>query len=140
MERGNLAIDGRQSAVFVFENLIATCAHGKTEKGLIRLRRFDAALDLWHFDYRVLDYMHGLMSRYGVPVEVLTWHPHGFARVLADRLWDHDLPVRDVYAGDYENVSQQIAIDGSVSIVYDADKHHRWGYGWKCRELDFGTY
>lgn len=139
MERGQLASDRQPATLFVFEGLLAKLTSPRIEKQLLRLRRFEAALDCWEFDYRVCDYVESCMSRYLRPVEIITWRPHGFARVLADRLWTMDIPVRDVIAGgDYRHLSQQIAVDDEVMIVYDPE--HTSGYGWKAREFDIGRY
>ena len=137
MERGELALDGRLATVFVFDGLIANCFRPKAAKWALRRRHWENALEFWAFDQRVCSYMHALMARYNVPVEVITWQPHGFARVLSDRLWDMELPVRDVTAGEYKNMSQNLAIDQGVSIVYDPDPHHRFAYGYKVREVNW---
>lgn len=137
MERGELAIDGRASTVFVFDGLIANCFRPQAAKWAVRRRHWEAALDFWEFDRRVCQYMYALMSRYLIPVEVITYQPHGFARVLKDRLFDMDLPVRDVTAGEFKNFSQVFAIDKSISTVYDPDPKHRLSYGYKVREVNF---
>ena len=137
MERGDLAIDGRQATVFVFDGLIANCFRPKAEKWALRRRHWEAALDFWEFDHRVCNFMHSLMSRYGVPVEVITWHPWGFARVLSDRLNGMQLPVRDVQAAEFKQASQIIAIDPGITTVYDADPQHRMSYGFKVREVNW---
>ena len=137
MERGDLAIDSRAATVFVFDGLIANCFRPKAVKWALRRRHYEEAMEYWAFDHRVCNYMHALMSRYGVPVEVITWQPHGFSKVLADRLWGMDLPVREVTAGEYKNMSQTLAIDPSVTTVYDPDPTHRFGYGYKVREVNW---
>ena len=68
-------------------------------------------------------------------VEVLTWHPAGFAEVVHDRLWTLGVQVRETRASSYGYESQKIATDPTVSVVYDADPAHRMGYGFKAREL-----
>lgn len=135
MERGDLAIDNRAATVFVFDGLVASCYREKAAKWAVRRHHWDNALEYWAFDVRVCNYMDALMSRYGNPVEVITWQPHGFARVLSDRLWDMGLPVRDVTAGEYKHMSQNLAIDTGINIVYDPDPHHRYGYGYKVKEI-----
>ena len=139
MERGDLAIDGRAATVFVFDGLIANCFRPKAEKWALRRRHWEAALDFWAFDHRVCNYMHALMSRYLIPVEVITWHPHGFAHALSDRLNDMQLPVREVTATDYTQASMIIATDPNINTVYDADPHHRMSYGYKVREVNFNA-
>jgi hypothetical protein len=137
VERGDLAIDNRAATVFVFDGLIANCFRPQAVKWALRRRHWENAMDLWAFDHRVCNYMDALMRKYNVPVEVITWQPHGFARVLSDRLWEMQLPVRDVIAGTYKNMSQTIAIDTGVSTVYDPDPHHRYAYGYKVREVSW---
>ena len=46
--------------------------------------------------------------------------------------------MRDVYAGEYKDISPNLATDPGVSTVYDPDPHHRFGYGYKARkEVNF---
>jgi hypothetical protein len=136
MERGRLGVDERPSTVFVFEGLIGKLTRPITERTSLRLHQWGVALDQWQIDYRVCDYMKALASRHQVPIEVLTWHPEGFATVLHDRLWALDVPVRETKASVYEYASQWIATDPNVNTVYDVD--HRFGYGFKAREFDIG--
>ena len=134
MERGDLTVDNRPGTVFVFDGLIANCFRPKVEKWAVRRHHWAEALEYWAFDVTVCNYMLDLMGRYNVPVEVITWHPHGFAKVLSDHLWDMGLPVRDVIGGDFKNLQQNLAMDPTVSTVYDPDLHHRFSYGYKVRE------
>lgn len=138
MDRGgDLAIDNRPAHVFVFDGLIANCFRPKAAKWDLRRRNYEAALDYWAFDHRVCNYMDAIMRRYNTPVEVITWQPHGFAKVLADRLWEMELPVREVTAGEYKNLSPNFAIDKNIGTVYDPDMSHRFGYGYKVREVNW---
>lgn len=136
MERGELAADERRAAIFVFDGLLANCEHPRYERRALKQRDWEKALDAWVWNYRAVDFAYNLMSRYDTPVEVITWHAHGFARTLSDRLYDMGLPVRDVTGGDYERLSQTIAIDNNINTVFDPDPAHRWGYGWKVREFN----
>ena len=82
----------------------------------------------------VCDRMHWLLSR-DVPVDVVTWRPHGFSEALRDLLWEHNVPVRDVKSGSYANLSPWVATDPYTSTVYDPDPDHRYGYGFKARDF-----
>lgn len=139
MERGQLGIENRQATVFVFDGLVAKIQRPRTERMALRLHQWETALSAWEFDLQVCDYMNALMSRYSVPIDVITWRPKGFADALLDRLWDLDVTVRRVRTGTYQALSQHIAIDNEVSVVFDADPAHRSGYGWKCREWMTGV-
>jgi len=139
MERGQLGIENRAVTVFVFEGLVGNLQRPRAEKMALRLHQWETALGAWAFDLTVCDYICALINR-GVPVDVITWHPKGFADSLIDRLWDLDVPIRGVRIGTYQGLSQHIAIDQEVTAVFDADPAHRNGYGWKCREFNKGAW
>jgi len=140
MERGQLGVDDRPATVFVFDGLIAVCEQPRLERWHLRLRHWDQALQAWTFDYRVCDYIYNLIGRYNLPIDVVTWRPSGFAAALHDRLWEMDVPVRETKSAVYRSLSQRIATDPMVSIVYDADESHRYAYGYKRREFSIGRY
>ena len=85
MELGELGVDETPAIVLVFEGVLAHCTHPILERAALRVRGWTAAVDQWEFDYKVCDMANQLMSR-GAMVEVLTWHPAGFAEVVHDRL------------------------------------------------------
>lgn len=134
MELGELGVNETPAIVLVFEGVLAHCTHPILERAALRVRGWTAAVDQWEFDYKVCDMANQLMSR-GAMVEVLTWHPAGFAEVVHDRLWTLGVQVRETRASSYGYESQKIATDPTVSVVYDADPAHRMGYGFKAREL-----
>jgi hypothetical protein len=136
MERGQLGLDDRPSIVFVFDGLIAKLKSRRLLSLYCRAHQWEAALSLWEFDYRVCDYTAMMISRYGTPVEVLTWQPYGFGDILYDRLWEMDVQVRSVRCSEYIYETSHIATDPSASLVYDANPEHRFGYGFKCRDFD----
>lgn len=140
MERGQLGIENRPCTVYVFEELIAHLEHPRTEKAALRLHKWETALDAWTFSVRVCDHMTALMGRHGTPIDVLTWRPIGFANALHDRLWYLDVPVRETKSATYPSASQHFATDPEVTLVYDADPAHRWGYGYKGREFSIGRF
>jgi hypothetical protein len=130
MERGQLGIEDQSVTAFVFEGLIAHPPSG-------RFRRKNDVTQ-WTFDIQVCDYIHDLITRRGVAVEVITWRTSGFAEAVHDQLWLMDVPVRQTRSGSYALLSHRIATDPTVSLVYDADPHHRFGYGFKAREFSIG--
>jgi hypothetical protein len=138
MQRGELSVSGRPAIYFVFDGLIADLANKRLERGLIRLHKWEMALDLWTFNVKVCDWMHTLIGR-DHPVDVLTWHTEGFAQVLSDRLYSMDVPVQTVHATEYRFASHRLATDHDVVCVYDPDPSHRFGYGFKCREFSPST-
>jgi hypothetical protein len=129
MERGQLGFEEQLSTVFVFEGLIAQPPSRK-----FRYKR----LETWSLNVQVLDYMADLINRHGVPVDVVTWQPPSFAEAVHDSLWDMGVFVRETKSGTYGYLSQHIATDTMVSLVYDPDPHHRFGYGYKAREFSIG--
>lgn len=135
MIRGKLGVEDTKATLFVFEGLIATVTHPRWEAFCRRTARWDKALTYWRFDTQVCDYMHDLMSRWNAVVEVLTWREPPFAELLYNRLWELDVPVRDVRSAVYRHASPWLATDPRVSVVYDADPDHRFGYGFKAREF-----
>lgn len=135
MIRGKLGIEEQTATIFVFEELLAHLERSLPEKYAVRLGRWERALSYWVFDQRVCDYVHTLVSRYQVPVDILTWRPSPFAAVLHDRLWEMDVQVRETRSASYRAVSPWIATDPTVGVVYDADPNHRFGYGFKAREF-----
>lgn len=140
MERGQLGVNVKPATVFVFEGLIATLERHRVEKMNIRARRWGAALDNWQFDFQVCDYMHTALSRLEMVIDVVTWRPMEFAELLHDRLWNMDVPVRETFSSDYRSMSPRVATDTGVTVVYDADPAHRFGYGYKARDFNIGRY
>lgn len=141
MELGQLGVpEPGPSVVFVFEGLIATLEQKRLEKTSIRLHRWEAALDCWAFDYRVLDYINAYMNRYQAYIQVITSRPPGFAELVHDRLWELDCTVDKTKSGNYRSLSQRFATDKAVGIVYDPDPAHRLGYGFKAREFNIGRF
>jgi hypothetical protein len=136
MERGELGVAYKPVTVFVFEGLIAQLKSPKTERLNLRAHRWDAALYNWAFDQQVLDYINAALQRFEAIVDVFTWHPPEFAQRLHDYLWQVDVPVRETKSTRYDVMSIRVATDPEVSIVYDPDPAHRWGYGFKAREFD----
>lgn len=139
MERGQLGIENRSVTVFVFEDLIGELQRPRAEKLALRLHQWETALAAWALNLIVCDYICSLNNK-GVPVDVITWRPKGFADALFDELWAHNIPVREMRRGTYQGLSQHIAIDSEVTAVFDADPAHRNGYGWKCREFNKGQW
>ena len=133
MERGQLGIENRQVTIFVFEGLVGHLRRPRVEQLNLKLGRWQAAVEAWDLDLAVCDHMASLVAM-NVPVDVITWRPSGFAHNLLNHLWDHEVPVRDVRIGSYRALSQHIATDREVTIVYDPDPAHRSGYGWKARQ------
>jgi hypothetical protein len=138
MERGELGISAKPGLVFVFEDLIAHCGHPRVEKGALRAHQWGVAVDQWVFDVQVRSYIQRMIDHYGVPIDVLTWRPIGFAEALHDRLWHYDMQVRSTRSVEYSMVSPQMATDPAITTVYDADPEHRFGYGFKAREFNLG--
>lgn len=135
MELGQLGSYRQPVTVFVFEGLVGVLDKPRAEKTALKMHRWPTALDCWHLDSHVLDYMMLLQSRFGVPVQVITSRPYEFALKLYDRLWQSDCPVDEVRSGDYEHFSPHFAIDPDVNSVYDPDPAHRFGYGFKARDF-----
>lgn len=138
MERGELGISARPGLVFVFEGLIAHLEHQRIEKAALRTHKWDIALDQWVFALDVRSYMQRMLSHYDTPIDVLTWRPIGFAEALYERLWYYDLPVRSTHSTTYAMASPQMATDPAITVVYDADPDHRFGYGFKARQFNVG--
>jgi hypothetical protein len=138
MERGELGISAKPGIVFVFEGLIATLQRGVVEKAALRAHKWNVALDQWTFDLEVRSYIQRMTDHYSIPVDVITWHPIGFAEALYDRLWYYDMHVHEVRSAEYSMASPQMALDPMVTAVYDADPNHRFGYGFKAREFNVG--
>lgn len=135
MERGQFGVVGRVATIFVFDDLIAHLVHPRAESIALKLRQWDIALDSWEFDQRVCDYINSLVSRYDIPVEVVTWRPTGFAHALHDRFAEMDVFVSETTSSKYEILSPRYATDQNVGIVYDADHAHQFGYGFKSRDF-----
>jgi hypothetical protein len=138
VEHGELGVRERPSTIFVFEGLIAQLEHKRRERTALRLHQWELALDQWVFDLQVRSHMQMLMERYGIPLQVLTWRPIGFADALHDRLWYYNIPVSFTKSSIYQMSSQEIATDPGITHVYDADPAHRFGYGFKVREFHAG--
>ena len=137
MLRGQLGRAERDKVLFVFEGLVGTLPErSRQEARCIRRKRWEWALDYWSFDYQVLDYINRTMQYHDV--EVVTWKPAGFAAVLHDRLWAAEVFVDATKSASYRSLSQRTATDTRVSLVYDPDPTHRWGYGFKAREFSIG--
>lgn len=134
MERGQFAVETLPCWLFVFDGLIAHCDRPKAERLAVRARRWTTAFSMWAVNYKVCDYMNLVMSR-GMQVEVLTWHEPEFAELVHDRLWSMGVRVRETRSSDYAWESPHIAVDSLVQVVFDPDPSHRFGYGWKAREL-----
>ena len=135
MERGKLDFTYAVATVFVFDGLIAELNSPRLYAADKLLGRWRQSLNYWDFNQHALDRMYELMSRFNVPVEVITWQPPQFAEVLNDRLWELKVPVRGTRSTSYPVASSSLAIDDDVNTVYDADPTHRFGYGFKGREL-----
>jgi len=138
MERGELGISAKPGIVFVFEGLIGHLQHERIEKMALRANRWEYALDQWTFDLEVRSYIQRMIKQFGTPIDVLTWHPIGFAEALHDRLWYYDVQVSDTRSTLYEIASPEMATDPAISVVFDAEPSHRFGYGFKCREFNAG--
>jgi hypothetical protein len=134
MERGKVAPFGRQVVYFVFDGLIATCQHQRQERTFLRLHQWSLAMDLWELEPKVCDWIFTVVG-YGYPVDVITWHPQGFADLISEKLWANDVPINEVHATEYRLISHRFATDNEVRCVYDPDPAHRFGYGFKAREF-----
>jgi hypothetical protein len=106
---------------------------------MIKLAYWQRALGCWEWDAQVLDHMHDMLSRFGARIEVITYRPTGFAQAVHDRLWELDVPVSDTSSVlSYQQASQRMATDPRIHTVYDGDRAHRYGYGFKAREFVAG--
>lgn len=135
---GNLGIERRSVTIFVFEELIAHLERPSFEKWALKGHKWAVALDCWEFDTDVCNWMYELMHRHNAVLDVMTWHPQGFADLVHERLWDIDIPVLSAKSAVFESVSPRLAIDDEVICVFDADPDHRFSYGFKSRELQLG--
>ena len=137
MERGDLGVVGQRSTIFVFEDLIAHLERKRYERTCRRAGAWRAALNAWAFDYQVCTHLRALIG-YEVPVVVVTWREPSFAELLHDHLWGLEVHVSETRSAVYSVLSPLVAVDSSISTVYDADPDHRFGYGYKGREFMLG--
>jgi hypothetical protein len=139
VERGEISTWYETTTVFVFEGLLAHCTATRREAAAVKAQQWEWALGYWEWDVQVLDHLHDMMARFQSQIEVVTWHPPGFATVLRDRIWELAVPVSDCFSAlSYGSLSQHLATDRNVTAVYDPDPQHRFGYGFKCRDFTLG--
>jgi hypothetical protein len=139
MERGELGVSDELTTVFVFDTLLAHCRYHRRETALLRMGSWQKALACWEWDAQVLDHMHDMLARFAARIEVITYRPTGFAQAVHDRLWELEVPVADTISVlSYQSASQRMATDPRIQTVYDGDRAHRFGYGFKAREFVAG--
>jgi hypothetical protein len=136
MEHGKLDFEsGGLVTVFIFDGLVATLQHPKLDRRAVKAQRWSAALYAWRFEPTVCAHLRRLVTQYGVTVEIVTWHPAGFAALVHERLWALDVPVAETHSEEFAEYSPRVATDCQISEVYDPDPDHRWAYGFKTREF-----
>lgn len=139
MLHGELAPGGQPTTVFIFDGLIAKLTSPRMNKFALKMRRYEMAIDdAWEFEIEALDYINHLAGKYGIPIEVVTWQPHGFARALQERFESMDVSVQRTKSEIYRHISPTIATDNEINMVYDPDPDHRFGYGYKARDFNTG--
>lgn len=134
MEAGDLGDSHATCRVFVFDGLVGHLGRPRLAKAAMRFRRWDLALEAWVLDLAVLKRIERLVAL-GVAADVMTWQPGGFAGVLSKALLELRVPVRTVYPAVFEYIAADLAMDRSVTAVYDPDSAHGTSYGFKARDL-----
>jgi hypothetical protein len=129
MQNNDLSNTPQPTVYVVWEELLATCGDMPKVRLLLKLRRYQRALDMFETHSRAVNAMWQAMTRGTYGVSVVTHLPKGLADLLIDRL-DYDLvPYREFVAMSAHDFIQQVPHMPWVLAVADPDPFRARAHG-----------
>jgi hypothetical protein len=124
--------------VLVFEGALGFLEPDKVERynALGTAGRWYDAARLWDFDELMMRKIMDLTFRQNFELEAVTYvGPAEFARELADRFDEDNIPIRRTTASTAEVMARRLSYAPDIAYVYDANRQTAFMYGQKGRYL-----
>lgn len=122
--------------MLVFEGLLGIIPDPKVAKIEAKLRskkRWVDALACYETNELLARKIWQMVWDYGLEIDLVTYHPRGFADALAERMDRESLPIRRVYAEEPNLLARRLVTMPYVRTIYDPFPDHQFLYGGKGR-------
>lgn len=122
--------------MLVFEGLLGVIPDAKVAKQEQKFRakkRWDAAVGCFETNELLARKIWDMVWRYSLEIDLITYHPQGFADALAERMDRESLPIRRVYAEEPSLLARRLTTMPNVRTIYDPFPDHQFLYGAKGR-------
>lgn len=131
MEGGDLSNEVAGRLLFVFEGTVGRLRPGAEarERGLLRLRRWAAAVRCWEIPQEARAVLWDAAWRWSYRFDVVTHRPAGFAKALEGALDEADVPFTKVWSMSVDELARALARMPDVQAVFFADQSRRFAYG-----------
>lgn len=124
--------------VLVFEGLLGIIPDPKTAKQEAKFRekkQWSQAVSCYEINEMLARRLWDMVWRYSIEIDLLTYHPQGFADELEKRMERENLPLRRIYSEDPGILARRLATMPDIRCIYDPFPDHQFLYGSKGRIL-----
>ena len=122
--------------MLVFEGLLGVIPDEKVVRQEARFRakkKWADALACYETNELLARKIWDMVWRYSLEIDLITYHPLGFAKVLEERMDRESLPVRRVYAEEPNLLARRLSTMPYLRTIYDPFPDHQFLYGSKGR-------
>lgn len=122
--------------VLVFEGLLGVIPDPKVARLEVKFRakkKWVEAVACYDINELLARKIWDMVWRYSLEVDLLTYHPPGFATELEKRMENENLPLRRVWSEEPNVLARRLATMPDIRTVYDPFPDHRFLYGGKGR-------
>jgi hypothetical protein len=95
----------------------------------IRMRRCDAAVNLWEIFPQMKKWLWHIVWNYSVKLDVVTFSGEHFAEALQRRFDREQLPVNHTLSMEADQLAKELAVMVDVKRVYFGDPEHQFKFG-----------
>ena len=123
--------------LFVFEGLLGNPPKKDTKlKRALKWHRWETAVNEYELNEMTVHIINDIVWRKRYNVDVITWHPPEFAKVLEDRLSDEGVWVSRVVSDNSVRLARSLPFRLDIAMICDPDPKHTLRYGAKGRFVD----
>jgi hypothetical protein len=122
--------------VLVFEGLLGLIPDAKVARQEAKFRekkRWAEALACYEINELLARKIWDMVWRYSLEIDLVTYHPPGFAKVLEERMDRENLPLRKVWSEEPNMLARRLATMPDIRTIYDPFPDHQFLYGGKGR-------
>jgi hypothetical protein len=122
--------------MLVFEGLLGIIPDPKVAKQEIKYRekkRWTEAVACYDINELLARKIWDMVWRYSLEIDLVTYHPRGFAKELEERMDRENLPLRRVYSEEPNMLARRLATMPDIRTIYDPVPDHQFLYGGRGR-------
>lgn len=124
--------------ILVFEGLLGLIPDPKVAKQEAKFRgkkKWVEAVACYEINELLARKIWQMVWDYSLEIDLVTYHSHGFAKALEERMDRENLPVRRVWHEEPNVLARRLATMLDVRTIYDPFPDHQFLYGGKSRVI-----